>query len=336
MSDLISISVPTYRRPSLLLHTLHSCFIQDYRPIEVDVGDNSPTDATRDLIATLSPPAGVTLRYWRNEGDVGIERNVNRLFDEARGSRLVLLPDDDTLLPGALTAMDEAYASSPDVILAYGMQRLIADNGEPMSDQRTAAHNASQHRFADRAGLRRDLLVCALQCQIPGAGFLVSAEAARRVGIRDRASIGITDFDFNIRLAQMFRGSALVLIDREVSQYRIWPHRMTQEEFGAHRKFYELVAGLDGLSPEEEQARDECLSHFAWKVMTDDARAGRRQAALRMFFSRPYPHRQNLLRTAYALGLLALPRATVAARGAVSRSQLGLKLHRIAVPGREG
>lgn len=37
MDSLVTISVPTYRRPSLLLHALHSCFLQDYRPIEVDV-----------------------------------------------------------------------------------------------------------------------------------------------------------------------------------------------------------------------------------------------------------------------------------------------------------
>lgn len=300
----------------------------------MDVGDNSPTDETRDLIATVTPPPGVTLRYWRNEGDVGVEGNVNRLFDEARGSRLVMLPDDDTLLPGALSALDEAFARSPDVILAYGMQRLIGESGEPLPERETAAHNASQHRFADKAGLRRDLLVCALELQFPGGGFLVDTEVARRVRWRDRALVGIGDFDFDIRLAQDHSGKAIVLIDRETSQYRIWTNRMTQDEFGNHRKFYDIVAGLRGLSPEEERARDECLAYFAWKVMTDDARAGRRRAALRMFLSQAYSHRRNALRTAYALGLLAVPRATVAARGLLARTQVGTWLHRTAVPGR--
>lgn len=330
MGDLITISIPTYRRPSLLLHALHSCFMQDYRPLEVDIGDNSPTDETRDLIATVIPPSGVNLRYWHNEGNTGVEGSLNRLFREARGSRLVLLPDDDALLPGALSALDEAFRRSPDVILAYGMQRLISESGEALPEHETAAHNASQHRFPDGAGLRRDLLVCALNCQIPGAGFLVSTEAARRVGIRDRALIGITDFDFNVRLAQMHRGGAFVLLDREISQYRIWPDRMTQNEFGNHRKFYDIISSLDGLSPEEKRARDECLAYFAWKVMTDDARAGRRRDALRVFFSPNYRYRRNAVRTAYALGLLAWPRVMVAMRRAAARGPFGSRLMQFA------
>ena len=177
-------------------------------------------------------------------------------------------------------------------------------------------------------------MVCALQMQIPGGGFLVNTEVARRIRWRHRSEIGIGDFDFDIRLAQEYRGKALVLIDRETSQYRIWTNRMTQDEFGNHRKFCEVVAGLQGLSPEEERARDECLAYFAWKVMTDDARAGRRGEAVKMFFSRAYRHRLNPLRTAYTLGLLAAPRATVAARGVLSRTQFGSWLHRRAVPNR--
>lgn len=333
LDDLITVSIPTYRRPSLLLHALHSCFLQDYRPLEVDVGDNSPSDETRDLVASITPPPGVTLRYWRNEGNVGVEGNLNRLFDEARGSRLVQLPDDDTMLPGAVSALDKAFRSSPDVILAYGMQRLIGENGEPRPEHETATHNASQYRFSEEAGVLRNLLVRALQCHVPGAGFLISTEAARRVRVRDRKVIGITDFDFNVRLAQSYRGSAFVLIDRMISQYRIWPNRMTQDEFGNHRKFYEIVEGLRDLSPEEERARDECLARFAWKVMTDDARAGQRRAALKVFFSSNYPHRWNPVRTAYALGLLALPRVTMAARRAAARGPLGDRLMGIAHSG---
>src|SRR4051812_26501670 len=46
VSDLITICIPTYRRPSLLLSCLQTCFMQDYRPLEIDIGDNSPNDQT--------------------------------------------------------------------------------------------------------------------------------------------------------------------------------------------------------------------------------------------------------------------------------------------------
>ena len=32
-ADLISICIPTYRRPELLLEAIRTCFLQDYRPL---------------------------------------------------------------------------------------------------------------------------------------------------------------------------------------------------------------------------------------------------------------------------------------------------------------
>ena len=57
---------------------------------------------------TLPLPTVVTPKqsYLRNESSLGQAGNVNQLFARARGERLVLMHDDDFLLPGALTAMD--------------------------------------------------------------------------------------------------------------------------------------------------------------------------------------------------------------------------------------
>lgn len=101
MSDLISISIPTFRRPSYILHAIHSCMIQDYRPLEIDVSDDSPSDETETLLRSINLPQGISLRYWRNAPSLRQAGNVNKLFRSARGSRLVLLHDDDALLPGA-------------------------------------------------------------------------------------------------------------------------------------------------------------------------------------------------------------------------------------------
>ena len=121
MDDLITISIPTYRRPTLLLSCLQTCFMQDYRPLEIDISDNSPDDQTGQLVRQITPPPGVTIRYWRNEGGLGPVGSVQKLFDKARGRRILLLHDDDALLPGAVSALNGGFGWSPDVVLAYGM-----------------------------------------------------------------------------------------------------------------------------------------------------------------------------------------------------------------------
>jgi glycosyltransferase involved in cell wall biosynthesis len=44
----------------LLKEAIESCFIQDYRPLEILIGDDSKDDATARLVETLDAPSGVT------------------------------------------------------------------------------------------------------------------------------------------------------------------------------------------------------------------------------------------------------------------------------------
>ena len=183
VAPLITVSVPTYRRPSLLLQCLHSVFQQNYRPLEIDVSDNSSTDEAEQLIAGLTPPEGITIRYWRNVPASNLVGNINKLFAEARGERLLVLHDDDALLPGAIEALDEAYRSSPDVICAYGIQECITPFGM-ISPKDTETHSKVGNRTSEYSGLHYDLLVRALWRQVPCDGFLIDTRAARQIGYR--------------------------------------------------------------------------------------------------------------------------------------------------------
>src|SRR5579863_9400957 len=210
VGDLITICIPTYRRPTFLLHCLHSCLAQDYRPLEIDISDNSPTDETERWIQSVPLPEGVTLRYWRNSPSVDPVENHRKLFTVARGRRLVWMNDDDVLMPGAVTAMSDAFSLAPDVIVSYGIEQIINTEGEVLAEL-TKNFNLEYRRVSSETGLRRDLLVCAFLQQISHVGFLVLTEIARNVGLRDRSEVGLAvDADFAIRLAQTAKGSAHV------------------------------------------------------------------------------------------------------------------------------
>ena len=149
---------------------------------------------------------------------------MQKLFAQARGRRLILMHDDDALLPGAVSALDAAFRTAPDVVLAYGSPEVVDERGERVPRE-TERDNVNAKRTPEQAGLRRDLLTCAFWRQLPVNGFLIDAEAARRIGYRGRAEVGLAvDTDFGIRLAQAYRGAgAFVFIDRAVSQYRLAP-----------------------------------------------------------------------------------------------------------------
>ncbi len=319
MDDLVTICIPTYRRPTLLLHCLHSCLLQDYRPLEIDISDNSPDDETRDLVNSVIPPAGITVRYWRNEPSLGPVGNQQRLFASARGRRFIYMNDDDVLLPGAATAMASAFALAPDVVIAYGREQIINSAGE-VQPALTEAANIAAGRVPQSAGLRRNLLIAALNLEISHIGFMVLTEAARTVGIRSRKEVGLaSDTDFVIRLGLTYRGAAHVSLDRMTFQTRQANSTLSQTEPDVCWKLYDIVAALQDLSPEEARARSTLLRKIAPLTLREHCLAFRRRQALRVLLSRTFPHDRGMLTSAYSVGIILVPWLAYALRNMALR-----------------
>lgn len=314
LGDLITICIPTYRRPTFVLHCLHSCLAQDYRPLEIDISDNSPTDETETWIQSVPLPEGVTLRYWRNSPSVDPVENHRKLFTAARGRRLVWMNDDDVLVPGAVTAMSDAFSLARDVIVAYGIEQIINTEGEVLQDL-TRSFNLEYRRVSSEAGLRRDLLVCAFLQQISHVGFLVLTEIARNVGLRDRSEVGLAvDADFAIRLAKTVMGSAHVFLDRVTIQTRLGPSTLGQTSRDVAWKFYDLACRMNDLSQQEALARDRMLRRIQPLALREHSLSHGRLTALRIFLSRPYRSSGSLARWAYSLGLVLMPNLAYVAR----------------------
>lgn len=319
MDDLVTICIPTYRRPTMLLHCLHSCLQQDYRPLEIDISDNSPGTDTGDLVGSITPPEGITLRYWRNEPSLGPIENQQKLFASVRGRRFIYMNDDDVLLPAAASALAAAFALAPEVILAYGLEQIINSAGE-VQPALSAAANIAAGRVPQSAGLRRDLLVTALNLEISHIGFMVLTDAAREIGIRDRATVGLAgDTDFAIRLGQTYRGAAHVSLDRMTFQTRQASSSLSRTELDVCWKLYDIVAALDGLSPTEARARDSLLRKIAPLTLREHCFAFRRKDAMHVLLSRTFPHDRGALASAYSVGMILLPRLTYALRNVATR-----------------
>ncbi|HXV25108.1 MAG TPA: glycosyltransferase family 2 protein [Alphaproteobacteria bacterium] len=201
---LVSICIPTCDRPLLLWEAILSCFAQSHRPLEVLIGDDSANDDSKSLVETIVSPQGVTLRYRRNRPRLGQAGNVNSLFDAACGDWIILLHDDDTLLPGAVGLLLDRFNSDPEIVAAYGKQWLMSFDGAVL-EQESESLNRFYFRDPGHAGTRLSALEAALVQQFPNDGYMVRSSAARALrypeeGETDRVSW--CDFAFGLRLAQ--------------------------------------------------------------------------------------------------------------------------------------
>ena len=105
----ISIVTPSYNQGEFLDATICSVIDQDYPDLEYIVIDGGSTDRSVDIIQRHQ----ASLAYWVSEKDRGQSHAINKGMARTSGEILSFLNSDDTLEPGALIKIAEAYRKNP-------------------------------------------------------------------------------------------------------------------------------------------------------------------------------------------------------------------------------
>jgi glycosyltransferase involved in cell wall biosynthesis len=286
----ISICIPTCDRPALVQEALRSALAQTLPAAELLVGDDSSTGETEALIAALQSETSIPIRYERNAVRLGQAANVEKLLRSARSDRLMLLHDDDVLLPDAIENLVAAFDASPDVVAAYGKQ-LIIDEAGTIDEAGSADLNRDFYRSSEREGVQPNSLKAAVLQQFTNDGFLVDRRLAARVGyVHPWVKDGV-DFAFAMALARL--GGSFVFVDRFTMKVRLTAASIT------HRKAN--TAAYDALrlaleAPELDRSDPEIASWLARLVpraIDSAAESGHRATALRWYFGAL--HRSRIL-----------------------------------------
>ncbi|RME56269.1 glycosyltransferase family 2 protein [Candidatus Parcubacteria bacterium] len=89
----VSICVPTYNRPNLIVELLDSILNQTYQNFEVIITDNSDNLETKKIVESkyLDP----RIRYYKNDKNLGMGGNAIKAFRLVTGEFFTFTPDDD-------------------------------------------------------------------------------------------------------------------------------------------------------------------------------------------------------------------------------------------------
>lgn len=126
-SGKLSILVPTFNRVEKLGRLLRNIDDELARSgiagrVDVLVSDNASTDSTPHLLDS-SKPANFRLRSFRQAENVGMDRNMQFLYERATSEYIWFFSDDDILLPGSVAKVLEVLdSSSPDVVTCLTRQ----------------------------------------------------------------------------------------------------------------------------------------------------------------------------------------------------------------------
>ena len=125
-SPLVTVAIPTYRRPDLLRAAIDSAVAQTYRSMEILVSDSDGSEEIASLVASYGDPR---LRYRHNGRRTIALENALAMYGDARGELIATLHDDDEWEPGFLAAMVKPLVEDPTVVLTFADHWLMDAEG---------------------------------------------------------------------------------------------------------------------------------------------------------------------------------------------------------------
>ena len=209
MADpLVSIVTPSYNQAAFLEETIRSVLDQDYPRIEYVIVDDGSTDESVEIIERHAD----RLAWWTRQENAGQAAALNHGFARTRGDLLAFLNSDDTLLPGAVTALVEAFGEDAELLLVYG-------------DARTRQDGREIGMLRAREWDPRELVRTGTN-PVPQQASMWRREAWERAGPFDESSFFFFEYEFLVRLSVHGRAKRL---ERPLATFRLHPTSKTVE-----------------------------------------------------------------------------------------------------------
>ncbi len=221
---MVTVGIPTYHRLPYLKEAVSSVLNQTYRPLEIRIHQNPHADTTITHairhwcqgMAERHPE----IHFFAHEENVGSCANFNSLVEQAQGDYVIVLGDDDRLLPTAVEALVGALEEDVDVV--FGNLHVINRQGQRMPEL-TEAINRGREALTEGKLTPVKAQIAAWQVLIPIFGSLIRTTTFRR--FRFREDLLLTDTEFFIRLAHA--GVRFKYVPVMVSEVRYHPYRIS-------------------------------------------------------------------------------------------------------------
>lgn len=178
---LVSVFTPAYNHGRYLRETIQSVLAQGYPNLDYHIIDDGSTDCTPDVLKEFTG-----LVRWERQSNAGEIRTINRGHREARGELLIIINDDDTLLPGMIQSAVDFMQSNPDVLMCYPDFRLIDEDSVPYGPVQARP-------------FEYEFMVRSWGC-LPGPGVCLRRETLQLVPERSTRYEYVGDFEYWLRL----------------------------------------------------------------------------------------------------------------------------------------
>jgi len=191
MDNLISVIVPTFKRPDRLLRALRSVLNQSYPDYEILVVDDDPNE--NDLAIILDDLKDDRVKLFKNDRTKGANGARNTGILKSNGDYLAFLDDDDEWLPDYLQSQCSILSSTDD---SFGLVH---------ADFYVEENNGWEEKHQDFQGA---ILVELITDQFrigSGSNIFIKKAAIQTAGLWDEEMKRQQDLEFLVRILSNFK-----------------------------------------------------------------------------------------------------------------------------------
>jgi len=287
MNLLVTIAIPTYSRLNYLKESVESALAQTYPNIEVLIGQDPGKDGLDESIRAWSQTLvsqNVKVRYQCNSRNLGLAGNWNALADAAQGEYLVIIGDDDRLLPNFVETLFSAV--QPKGQVAFSNHYIINSQGDRLE---TESYQYTKQYRRDRLppGEVSHPEIWVWQNSIPMSASLIRSKDVQR--LRFKNDLNTPEIELFIRLAQ--EGARFFFVPEYLSEYRVHEQAATATGLSNERLVTYLLP--TPVSPEGEFYKRELLSQLMVNTVSRCLLQGQWRQAREFLRSEYYPGLQR-------------------------------------------
>lgn len=124
----VSVLVPVYNAEKFISATISAVLGQTFSDFELILADDASNDSTEKIIKAFDDKRII---YVRNEKNLGITANRNKLIDLAKGEYIAVLDHDDICLPNRLETQVKFLDEHKEVAMIGSWFELTCPKGAP-------------------------------------------------------------------------------------------------------------------------------------------------------------------------------------------------------------
>lgn len=188
---LITVIIPTFRRPKSLRRAILSVLNQTFSAFQVCVYDDASNDSTQEVVTELAETDS-RIKYHCHEHNIGAAANFNYGLKLVNTPFFSFLSDDDLLLPHFFEVAMQSLSSNPDVMFYAGLTIQVEDNKIT-----NISKNGGRFGYLSPP----DGLLDLADHQLSWSSIVFRSTAVDCVGLLDIDVGGPADMDFEFRVA---------------------------------------------------------------------------------------------------------------------------------------